>query len=165
MRFSIRTLLVLSTVLAVLCAALFSLPPFFAAAISFVLLGALPAGLASGIYYGSNNLRAFCGGALAPILPHSLFNGLFIAPWFIVAEETNWWSLRSGEITALKAWEILYLHWNRIGHGQLATQVPVWIAALFCGLLAVAVRRRAVALQEVRVNRDAEVSRDPIGER
>ena len=94
MRFNLRFLLLLSTGLAILIALLFALPSFFAGAATFVLLGAIPAFLSGGVYYGAGRTRAFCLGSLIPILPNSVFCYFITSPAIAVAEDINWWNPR-----------------------------------------------------------------------
>ncbi len=138
MRFNLRFLLLLSTGVAILFALLFALPSFWAGAATFVLLGAVPAVLSSGVYFGSGRMRAFCLGALIPVLPNSVICYLINSPAIFVAEEIGWWNSRSASATADTIFLTIQGVWTHLGYAMLAVQVPVWIAACICGGCAVA---------------------------
>ena len=68
MQFSLLGMMVLTTVLAVVCAVAFSLPSSVGAILVVLLQPCLIAGLIVGAFYGQDDLRAFCLGGLVPFV-------------------------------------------------------------------------------------------------
>ena len=149
MQFSLRFLLLLSTFVALICAAMFALPAFIAGALTFSLLGIIPTTLACGVYFGSTSVKAFCVGALIPTLPNSLFCYFLTSPAILVAEEINWWSPRGKPSSAGDAFLYLYQSWEHNGYALLAMQVPIWITAILCGLCGLAAHRCFVTQSKI----------------
>jgi len=63
MQFNLLSLFLATTVVAVFMAVLFALPAFFAGALTFFLIGAIPTILSCGVYFGTGRTKAFCLGA------------------------------------------------------------------------------------------------------
>ncbi|MGD0900181.1 MAG: hypothetical protein ABR915_20285 [Thermoguttaceae bacterium] len=78
-QYSLRTLFLVTTLVAVLCAALFTAPVWFSG-VTLVLLGVLvPMGLVVAIIYARGYFRTFCIGALFPAIPALLVSLYMIA--------------------------------------------------------------------------------------
>jgi len=140
MRFNLFSLFLATTVVAVFVAILFALPAFLAGALTFFLIGAIPAILSCGVYFGTGRTKAFCLGASIPLLPNLFFSYFMITPSIFVAEEINWWNPSNDSTSAMEAFEIIYNSWNHVGHAVLAAQIPAWVVAFLCGICAVAGR-------------------------
>ena len=65
-QFSLRTMLVLTALVAMVCAVLFSVPDYVAAPVIIVLTIVLPALLTATLVYGNSWQRSFCLGAMFP---------------------------------------------------------------------------------------------------
>lgn len=94
-QFRFRTLLVLITLAAALCALLFAAPAFIAIPLLFVLTIAFPALLTVAIIYSRGALRAFCIGALFPVAVNLYGFSQFYLYYFVsfVEPSSSWWEV------------------------------------------------------------------------
>jgi hypothetical protein len=80
MKFSIRALLAVTALIALLAAIYFVFPPIVAAISLMLLIPTLSSAIVSGAYYGTGDLRAFCIGVLGVIVPAA---GFFVGILFL----------------------------------------------------------------------------------
>lgn len=81
MQFSLLEMMVLTTVLAILFAVMFALPPSVGAIVCLFLQPCILAACAVGAFYARDDLRAFCSGALVPFFQAVLTGGAGKTGW------------------------------------------------------------------------------------
>lgn len=127
-QYSLRTLFVLTTLVAILCSALFAAPWWFSVATLAVLGVLIPLGLIVAIIYARGYLRTFCIGALFPAVP-ALLVSLYL------------WTMVYVSIFGVNFSDLVSGHDGDEYRLRLAIALGVALALIaFCGLFAMLVR-------------------------
>ena len=139
-QFSLRTVFVITAVLAVVMELWVVLPDVISGPLVFFLVLAVPSALAVVAKYGSGSWPAFCIGAIIPT-GMSLVGLMFAAQWSEVLSRANVLSQSSLQATR---WDALF-GWIKaiaeMGRYWLPVAILSWFAAVVIGILCVGVRR------------------------
>lgn len=148
LRFSLLGMLVLTTVLAVMCAILFAMPPSVGAIVCIFLQPCLLAACVVGALHSKDDMRAFCIGALVPFLQSILPGGTGMASWgsylTMMISQRSFSTARRRNSSNDSVFEFLgniYSMLENIGPTIMLSMFVFCFASLCCGFTGVLVRR------------------------
>jgi len=142
LRFSLRSMMLLTAVVAVVCALLFSFPPGVAAIVCLLLRPCLLAAMLSGSIFAKGEPRCFCIGAILPAMLSTtgMIFGSGIGSYLsliLMGEFMDDIASESLGGYLLKVWEIL----QTTGYPMFLQFLFFLLTSLLCGLTAVWTRR------------------------
>jgi len=145
LRFSLRSMMLLTVVAAVVCALLFSFPPGVAAIVCMFLQPCLIAALFSGALFAKGEPRFFCLGAILPTvlnLTSNFFGGGGLGGyWSLMMIGQQFGRGTPGKQTFGHHIEQLWELWQKMGYPMALQLATFLLTALLCGLTAVLTRR------------------------
>ncbi len=147
-RFSLMGMMVVMSVLAVICAVVFALPPSVGAILCIFLQPCLLAACVIGAFYARDDLRAFCVGALVPFAQSVLPGGGGMSNWSnyltVMLTQRSMSTARRRNSTNESLFDFMgniYNMLENIGPTLMLTMFVFVFASLSCGFTGMLVRR------------------------
>lgn len=148
MRFSLLGMMVVTTVLAIVCALVFALPPSVGAIVCIFLQPCMIAAFVTGVILARDDLRSFCIGGLVPFAQSILPGGAGMGNWSnwltVMITQRSFNTGRRRTNSSDSVFEFignLYSMLENIGPALMLSMFVFSFASLCCGFTAVWVRR------------------------